>query len=238
MLTVIIPTYNEASNISTLLDALKFSLKDIDNEIIVVDDDSPDGTGDVVKEHHPHVTLVVRKTKRGLFSAVVDGIRRSGSDAVCVLDADLSHPPEKIRELYKEYSAGHDLVIGSRFIAGGKITDWPLARRLISGCAMILIRPLVPVSDPMSGFFLFDRRRIGLNMMSCLGYKVLLEFLVKGRFRNIKEVPIVFENRYKGTSKVDAGVIVDYLKQVVHLYSFSVRVALQKLFKPTNAKSP
>ncbi|MGA1822149.1 MAG: glycosyltransferase [Thermoplasmatota archaeon] len=226
MLSVIIPTYNEVENMDVIIPSLARVLKkeSIPFEIIVMDDDSPDGTAARVKKisrKHPEARAVVRKENRGLSPSVIDGYGEAGGDVLLVMDADMSHPPDVVPEMYRAIvERGADISVGSRHTKGGGIENWPLSRKIISWGAALLARPLTPCSDPMSGFFAVRPEVIKDAPLRAQGYKILLEVLVKGRYEKVEEVPIVFKDREYGESKLGSGVIVNYVGHLIKLYSF------------------
>mgnify|MGYP000215172290 CR=1 FL=1 len=228
--SIIIPTYNESQNIVKILRTIsKYVPKNISTEAIVVDDNSPDGTGKIVEEYLKDfkkvagytINVIHRKAKDGLSSAILNGIQNAKGETIVVMDSDFSHPPQiipKMIEAFKQYQC--DLVVASRYIREGKIEGWTTKRKLMSKIAiMIAKRGLgVKIKDPMSGFFAFKKNIIaGLNF-DALGYKFLLEILVKTNGINIKEIPYTFENRQFGSSKLDNSIILDYIKSVWKLF--------------------
>jgi dolichol-phosphate mannosyltransferase len=216
-LSVIIPTYNEAENIASLIEKIHKHARDA--EIIVVDDNSPDRTADIVaKLRISGIKLFVRKKEKGLSSAVIAGFRMASGDAVCVMDADHSHPPELIPKLRKALEEA-DFVLASRYVKGGGCEHWPLARKIISKAATLLARPLTTVSDPMSGFFMFRRHIIDGVELRPEGFKIGLEILVKAR-PNVKEVPFIFKNRFAGKSKLGMKTNLHYLHHLINLYRY------------------
>ena len=220
MISIIIPTFNESKNIELLIPKIADVLaKDFDYEVIVVDDDSPDGTAEVVRSFmrkYP-VRVIVRKDKRGLASAVIDGFNVAKGDKLCVMDADLSHPPTLLPELFAALDK-HDVAVGSRLVKGGGSESWPFYRKLISWCAQLLSRPLTNVKDTMSGFFALKKKVIENVDVEAYGYKILLEVLVVGDYDSVTEVPFTFLNRSFGKSKIGVAVEIEYLKQLIHLY--------------------
>lgn len=163
-LSLIIPTYNEKENIQKLLTKInqEFEKNNIDGEIIVVDDNSPDGTGQILeklKKQYRNLKIIHRKGKLGLSSAVLEGWKISKGQIIGVMDADLSHPPEKIKEMYNYINKGKaDFVIGSRYIKGGKIEGWGIYRKVLSRGATLLAKIFTNVKDPMSGFFMIEKK--------------------------------------------------------------------------------
>ena len=225
MLSIIVPTYNEAENIEPLAERIAETLADLEYEIIVVDDDSPDRTWERATDLDKHLKVkVVRRTKeRGLASAVVEGFSQAQGSLFAVIDADLSHPPELLPQLI-EASSEHQLVIGSRLINGGGVELWPWYRRLLSWCGIQLARPLTNVRDIMSGYFLLYPEILASVKLEPRGYKILLEILVKAKYSSLIEIPYVFKCREIGTSKMTLETHLSYLRQLVHLYNV-------KLFK-------
>ena len=225
-ISLAIPTFKEQSNIVPLVQRIGLALEGTDYEVVFIDDDSQDGTTELVNElaqNYP-VRIIVRKDKKGLASAVIDGFGYANSDTIGVMDADLQHPPEIIPYLMKEITEGADIAVASRYIQGGGCPDWGLGRRIISKGAIFLARLLLPytrqVHDPVSGFFLFKRRVIsGINLKPT-GYKILLEILVMGKYRKVTEVPFFFRTRHQGKSKLGVRQQIDYLR---HLYSLMKR---------------
>lgn len=226
MLSIIIPTYNEADNIKKIVPELFriFSKSKIKAEVIVIDDNSPDGTADIVKslQKQYNVKLVLRKEKSGLSSAVIDGFGYTSFDKIAVTDADLSHDISKIPKMFKELEHA-DLVIGSRYMKGGGIKNWKIKRKIISRFANLLAKPLTSVSDPVSGFFLLKKSVIKGVELNHIGYKIGLEIIVKGRYNRIKEVAYTFTDRKIGKSKMDFSEIWNYLKQVFGLYGWKIK---------------
>jgi len=207
--SVVVPTYNERQNVQPLLDGICRALDGKwTYEVIVVDDNSPDGTADVVRDlakDYPAVRVVNRPGKLGLGSAVVDGFRTAAGDSWVMMDADLSHRPDDLPKLLNALSEA-DIVVGSRYIQGGAVENWPIRRRLASRLACEIGRLAVgqAVKDPISGFVAF-RRQAAEAVMPCLdpkGFKLLIELLAKSRGSVVKEVPIVFCGRVYGSSKL------------------------------------
>lgn len=222
-LSLIIPTYNEKDNIVPLTRRLHTALYGLDFEVIFIDDDSHDGTAEVIRklEGVLPVRVIVRKGKKGLASAVVDGIGYAESDIVGVMDADLQHPPEVIRDLLAAIQAGADVAVASRYVKGGTCEGWGRSRKIISAGAVTIAHLFLPetrmVRDPMSGFFMFKKTVVAGANLAPTGYKILLEILVKGRYQKLVEVPYRFSVRQEGKSKLNARQQVAYLKHVYGL---------------------
>lgn len=225
-ISIIIPTYNEHDNIVPLVERLHSNLSSYNYEIVFIDDNSRDGTAELastLSDKYP-VKVVVRKNKRGLASAVVDGLGYARGNIVAVMDADLQHPPETMPDLLREIENGADLVIASRYVKGGGCAGWGLIRRIISKGAIFLAHLLLPstrgISDPMSGFFMLKKETVANADLKPTGYKILLEVLIEGQFQKIAEVPYTFSLRSCGESKLNARQQIDYLR---HLYSLMRR---------------
>lgn len=226
-LSIVVPAYREAENLRPLCERVFAATRaaGIDAEMIVVDDDSKDGCEEVAAElaRDHDIRIHVRKGERGLSSAVVAGFGLAKYDTLMVMDADLSHPPERIAQVAEPiFSGTADFVVGSRYVGGGRINqDWPFLRRVNSWGATLLARPLTPVRDPMAGFFCL-RREIwrGATKLNPIGYKIALELMVKCRCQRCAEVPIVFADRVRGESKLTARQQALYLRQLAGLYWF------------------
>jgi dolichol-phosphate mannosyltransferase len=285
-LSVIVPTYNESENILHLLRSI---IKNIPSsfvsEIIVVDDNSPDRTGEIVETYSLElqgkssfiksddvreaqqkpdpvldnivnvannepdlsqcsIKVLHRAEKKGLIPAILEGIGYSKGRYILVMDADFSHSPERIPEMVAELEdSGIDMVVASRYMKGGSIIGWPLRRRLISKGAVKIAKYGLPiqkeVEDPMSGFFALKRHIIEGIKIEGEGYKILLEILVKSKDIRVKEIPYMFTDRRAGKSKLDKGVMLDYVKAVYHLYRYGQKSAkvISRLKKEEKRKS-
>lgn len=215
-ISIVIPTYNEASNIKKLVEEIFKFYKN--SEVIIVDDNSPDKTWEVAGKLNKkfNVKVIRRLKERGLGSAVIEGFKHTKTKIIGVMDADLSHPPEKIPELVAALSNA-DLAIGSRLVKGGSVEEWPLHRKLISVIATLIARPLTKVKDPMSGFFFFNKKIIKNCKLDTQGYKILLEVLVKAKYTKVVEIPYTFKNRKIGSSKLNVTEYFRYIKSVICL---------------------
>lgn len=220
---MIVPTYREALNIPLLLARIRAvrEAHGIDLEVLFMDDDSNDGSVEAVAAFgEPWARIIVRNAQRGLSAAVLDGLRAATKDVVVVMDADLSHPPEKIPTLLLALEAEFRFVIGSRYVPGAGTDDaWGFFRWLNSRVATLLARPLTNVRDPMSGFFALRRSEIeGAATLNPIGYKIGLELIVKCGIENVGEIPILFVDRQHGESKLTLKQQLLYLKHLRRLY--------------------
>ena len=218
-LSIVVPTYQERDNLPALiarLDELRRRL-DLDLEVLIMDDDSADGSVEWIRERAPRwVRIVVRRSNRGLSAAVLDGLRLARHPIAVVMDADLSHPPEAIPEMMRALQHGQQLVVGSRYAPGGSTDDdWGAFRWLNSRAATLLARPLTSVRDPMAGFFALRTAELSrATDLNPIGYKIALELIVKCRLDRVGEVPIHFSERTRGQSKLTLS---EQLKYLIHL---------------------
>jgi len=224
---IIIPTYNEKDNITCLLEKV-YSLE-TDLSVLIVDDNSPDGTAQAVVKlqgKYPNLYLITRKCKMGLGSAYIKGFRyalENRYDIIIQMDADLSHLPEYIPHMLNLLK-GHDLVIGSRYIKAGGVSGWPLHRIVLSRCANIISKKAlrIPINDLTSGFKCIKRHvleKVDFNVISAKGYAFQVEMvytIFKRKF-NIIEYPIVFQGRKKERSKMSSGIIAEAFFKVIFL---------------------
>ena len=224
-ISVVVPCYREAENLRALVPRIAAALDAVHlpGEIIVVDDDSRDGTMAVcaqLAQVFP-LRLITRHDERGLSSAVICGLRAATGKTLVVMDADLSHPPEAIPEIVAACRKPFvDFVIGSRYTRGGSISQtWSTFRRANSGVASMLARGLTAARDPMSGFFALERSTFeSATELSPIGYKIGLELIVRCECRRIVEVPIHFEDRVAGESKLTMIQQWHYLRHLARLY--------------------
>ena len=222
--TIVLPTYNERENIRILIPLIG---KELDGkthyEIIVVDDDSPDGTWREAKKFEDiyNVRVIRRIGKRGLVSAILEGIARARHRYVIVMDADLQHPPEVIGKIHRHLKKC-DLVIASRYVEGGGVEGWSPLRLIVSKGATFLAHLFFPkiriVRDPMSGFFGVNKGILRGVKINALGFKVLLEILVKCRYKSLIEVPYIFRSRKYGSSKLSKGIMIQYVEHLFILF--------------------
>jgi dolichol-phosphate mannosyltransferase len=224
--SVIVPTYREVESLPHLIDRLSpLTSRFRSFELVIMDDDSNDGTEALVKKLAlPWVRLVIRTKDRGLSKAVVEGLGMARYDTIVVMDADLSHPPEMLPRMVEE-SMAHEFVVGSRYVGGGGVDQgWSFFRWMNSKVATLMARPFTRVRDPMSGFFAFRRtvlaRAAALNPV---GYKIGLELIVKCDVHDVVEVPIHFSERKFGESKLSPREHLAYVRHIARLAVFKLR---------------
>ncbi len=227
---VIIPTYNEKENIVSIIEAVLTLSKDFD--ILVVDDGSPDGTAELVKDlqriHQDKLFLLERKGKLGLGTAYIAGFRwglERGYAFFIEMDADFSHNPKDLVRLYDaciEQKA--DVAVGSRYVRGGKVENWPFKRIFLSFGASLYVRMLtwMPVKDPTAGFVCYRRKvlqSIDLDKIKFIGYAFQIEMKFASRMLGFKitEVPITFTDRVEGTSKMSKGIVKEAILGVLEM---------------------
>ena len=218
-LSVIIPTYNEKENIELLVKEIINSLNDINYEIIFVDD-SNDGTDLVIEKlNNKNIILKHRIDKKGLSSAVIDGINMCSGDIVAVMDADLQHPPYLLKKMYEEVINGADICIPSRFIKDGSDGGLNIYRKLVSAIARLIGKIYLPnlkkISDISSGVFCFKKDILDSNYkLNPIGWKIMLEILEKSHYDSIVEIPYKFRKRNACESKMTKKIMIEYLKQL------------------------
>ncbi|MFB5609560.1 MAG: glycosyltransferase [Nitrosarchaeum sp.] len=230
--SIVIPTYNESENIQGILHLIKEHLPINTNvEAIIVDDNSPDGTGKIAEDYFRSlkektrytINVINRKTKEGLSSAILNGIEQAKGKIVIVMDSDFSHPPHLIPKLVEVLKQSKtDIVVASRYLNGGSIQGWSLKRKIISKLGTIIAKRGLGIkqSDPMSGFFAFNKDIIkGINF-DAIGYKLLLEMIVKAKGVSIKEIPYTFLDRQNGKSKFGIKTILEFTHAVWNLYRY------------------
>lgn len=222
-LTVVIPTYNERDRLAELVDRLFNAARDsgVALELVVVDDNSPDGTGrladDLARTHQMQV--IHRAGKLGLGTAVVAGFNAATADIIGVMDADFSHPPSLVPKMLAAFRATDaDVLVASRYIPGGSTPSWPFKRRLLSRTACLLARPLSPIRDAASGFFLIRRSIAQQVTIKAGGFKICLELIVRGWPTKLVEIPYQFDDRELGESKMSTREAAGYLFQLKDLY--------------------
>ena len=226
--SLVIPTYNECANINNIVRILSHLLDEAipgDYELIVVDDDSPDGTWKVAQSlmsDYPQLRVMRRQHERGLSSAVIRGWQTARGSVLGVIDGDLQHPPHVLLQLLTAIEQGADLAVASRHMEGGGVSSWSAVRRFLSRGAQVLGLVLLPgvlgrVSDPMSGYFMVRRSCLASRTLYPQGYKILIEVLARGVVPQVAEVGYVFQERQEGESKVTWKQYVDYLHHLVKL---------------------
>ncbi len=224
-LSVEIPTYNEANNIGRLIENLENL--GIDMEIIVIDDNSPDGTASIAEklsEEYGNIKVLRRPGKLGLTTAIHDGMKVASGEYIAVMDGDLQHPPSALPLLLRKAHEGNDLVIASRYVKAGKVERFSLYRRIVSRAATFLahamLRETRNIKDPLSGYFVFRRSAVSPDSIKSDGYKVLLEILVKGGKKRIAEIPYTFKPRESGRSKLGFQENLKYLRLLLMLSEY------------------
>jgi dolichol-phosphate mannosyltransferase len=230
MLSLVIPTYNERKSLQALLPRLAALVPKLGGpvEFIIVDDNSPDETADFAANFEVPEPAVIRVVKRagkfGLASAVIEGWRTARGSVLGVMDADGSHDELIIPEMLEALREGPaELAVGSRYVPGGGLGDWPLSRRLISRFAVFLGSFLCPAKDVTSGFIMFRREVLEGVSLDPIGFKIGLEVMVRGRYRTFTEIPYVFSDRKRGSSKLSSREVGAYLVQLARLFSYRWR---------------
>lgn len=224
-LSIIIPTYNEKDNIPILLHRIE--ALGMNDEIIVVDDNSNDGTAEVVQRlssKYNNIHLIERPSKMGISSAVKDALGIASGKYALVMDGDLQHPPELIPKLLREIRKGKDIVVASRYMKGGK-SEFGLHRKIVSKVATFFahmsLQETEKISDPLSGFFIFRRNLIKPEDIQSQSYKVLLEVVVASHSMNISEISYRFNKRKYGKSKLGGKEFIRFIALVLKLSRYS-----------------
>ncbi|PYJ75344.1 MAG: hypothetical protein DME72_00105 [Verrucomicrobia bacterium] len=218
--SIIVPTLNEEGNIAPLVSQILASAVPF-REILFVDDCSTDATRDMIRalaSTYPIRLIEQDATKVGLAAAIMSGARAAQGEILLVMDADLSHPPERIKDLLTPLFAGTaDIVIGSRYVTGGSTPGWPLWRLLLSRAASMLAYPLTGVRDSMGGFFAIPRTRLLALAPPTSGFKIVFETIVRGNGAlRVCEIPIVFRDRVWGKSKMSLDVALRFSLRWLH----------------------
>jgi dolichol-phosphate mannosyltransferase len=246
-LSIIVPTYNEAETILKLIDAIRYHLPtDISAEIIIVDDNSPDGTGTLVESYTQSITnemlgstqtsndkniykkclvkVIHRQRRNRLISAILHGVKFSTGQNILIMKGDFSHPPEIIPRLINELNQDPNcIVIASRYIKGASIVGWPFKRLMLSMSAVRIARhslKLRNVKDPMSDFFALPHHALKNIEFNIQDFKILLEILVKDKNLRVREIPFTFNDPHFGKSTLGSRVIFDYTKAIWQLYRY------------------
>jgi dolichol-phosphate mannosyltransferase len=230
--SIIVPTRNEAENVAVLVSHIVASAVPF-HEILFVDDDSTDGTRDVIRSlsgNHPIRLIEQDQTEPGLASAIMSGAKAAEGELLLFMDADLSHPPERINDLLAPLLAGTaDMVIGSRYVTGGSTPGWPFWRRMLSRAGAALAYPLTGVHDSMSGFFAIARSRLLEVAPPAIGFKIAFETIVRaGSTLRVREIPVEFRDRARGQSKMSFGIALRFFSRWLiavfrHLFRLSSR---------------
>ncbi len=241
--SLVVPTYNESENAELLVEHLtkaldeKFAGK---YEIIFVDDNSPDGTSEVVKalaHRFPQVRLMVRTKERGIASAAVRGWQAARGEVLGLIDGDLQHPVEVLPKLLSNIEKGDEIAVASRYTAHGGVGNWGPYRRFVSRFSAKLSHIIIPemtkqVNDPGSGCFALRRQVIEERLLQPRGIKTLLEVLVKGQATKISEVPYTFQLRERGETKVSSRLFFEYLTHLFELRLYLWHLDIKQLRTP------
>ena len=234
-LSVIVPTYNEADNVEPLVRALSAALKNVNYEIVIVDDNSPDRTWQraaKIAESNPCVRVIRRTAAPGLAASVIEGFTQARGDILACMDGDLQHDPETLLPMLERIEAGYALVVASRYVSSGSTGAWSPVRRLESLIATKLAQWLLKItlSDPMSGFFMMRRSDFlkTRERLHAQGFKVLLEIVAALEARSAAEVPYRFRERITGRSKLSGKVVLAFLAQLLRL---SAQVPFPRIVK-------
>lgn len=222
LLSIILPTYNEQSNITPLITSLSKSFQGVKYEIIFVDDNSPDNTARTIRSlpgFNKIIKLIQRAGKLGLASAVSEGVEAAKGEWILVMDGDLSHPPEVARKMF-DLKEKFDLVIASRNVHGSGNHTFSTHRNFISKGAEFLCRPFVgnKTTDPMSGFFLIQKDIFNKTKIRVKGYKILLNLLYDNPKLKIKDIPYTFAARHSGKTKLNSMEVINYIFDLVSLW--------------------
>ena len=233
-LSIVIPTYNERDCIQRLVRNVGTAMGAIPVEIIVVDDASPDGTGDVVEKlstSDRRVRLVRRDRKAGLSSAIFEGAAIASSEFICVMDADFSHDPEEVPDMFAKAQQGYDVVVGSRYTRGSAFVDQPWRRRAASYALNLGARLALQLRarDVLTGYAIVRRSVLTATPThySSRGFKWLVEVLATNPGLRIYDWPIVFRARSSGTSKADLGEAITFAVLCARLFAWRARRALR-----------
>ncbi len=222
-LSIVVPTYNEQGRLAELVRALFDAARaaSVDLELVIVDDNSPDGTGalaDALAKTH-QIRVVHRSGKLGLGTAVVAGFAAASAETLGVMDADFSHPPSLVPKMFAVFRATDaDVLVASRYIPGGSTPNWPFKRRLLSRVGCLLARGLSPIRDAASGFFLIRGDIARGVAIHAGGFKICLELIARGNPGRLVEIPYQFDDRELGESKMSLREAAGYLVQIKDLY--------------------
>lgn len=229
--SIVVPTFHEAKNISALIKRIAETHFDSDVfEVIIVDDNSQDGIteiADTLQQQYPWLKLIVRQTPKSLSASAIAGFQDARYPIVVLMDADLSHPPEKIPALLAALQDPHiDFALGSRYVNGGSIDkSWPLLRKITSQFSALIAKTLLSfqVKDPLSGFFAVRKATLDAgDSLNPMGWKIGLEIMIKCHCKNIKEIPIHFSQRQHGHSKLNFKVMLTYFYHIHQLILYKI----------------
>ena len=220
---MVVPTYNERDRLEELVTAVfrAAEARGLAIEMVIVDDNSPDGTGALADELSKRFPLKVvhRAGKLGLGTAVVAGFGVATADIVGVMDADFSHPPALVPRMYAAFKAtGAQALVASRYVPGGSTPNWPLKRKLLSRLGCLLARPISPIRDAASGFFLIRRSIAESVTIKAGGFKICIELLIRAWPTDLVEIPYRFDDRELGESKMSMREASGYFWQLRDLY--------------------
>lgn len=243
---IIIPTYNERENIAAMIGKV-FSL-DVSFDLLIIDDGSPDGTADIVrelqKEHPERLYLLERSGKQGLGTAYLTGFRwglEQGYDSICEMDCDFSHDPNDLPRLHAAVAEGYDVAVGSRYVKGVNVVNWPMSRLLMSYFASKYVRLItrMPLHDATAGFVCYSRRAletIDLDAVRMKGYGFQIEMKYSAWRLGLKllEIPIIFTERQEGSSKMSGHIFGEALFGVLKLPLRKIRAVQKKNEKSNN----
>jgi dolichol-phosphate mannosyltransferase len=233
MISIILPCLNEGENLKILVPEIVRELKRKDYEIIIIDDNSKDQTDLIVKnlKKNYKIKYLKRTNERGLASAVIAGFNLSKGNFIIVMDADYSHPPSVIPEIIKNLNSSADIVVASRYIEGGGVVKWQFLRKFVSVFATLLAKPLVKVKDPLAGFFGIKREVLKNSKLNPLGFKILLEILVKCNYKKVIEIPFIFRERHSGVSKANMKIYFEYNLHLLKLYFYKLKQIFRRILK-------
>ncbi|MBO5145411.1 MAG: polyprenol monophosphomannose synthase [Lachnospiraceae bacterium] len=238
---IVIPTYNERKNILKLIPEINeiFNVNNIDGQILIIDDNSPDGTWDLAKKYEKenYCKLLRRKSKQGLGTAYKQGFMyalKNGYDVIFEMDADYSHDPNYIPQMLSKINEGYDMVVGSRLEDGGKRVEYPLHRTVVSNVANEIIKLFlhIPERDVTTGYRAFRKEvleKIDVKTLESKGFEFQLETLFKANIKGFKitHIPIIFRQRVYGNSKMSINEVIRFLKLAVKL-KFKYEIPLRK----------
>ncbi|HEY4001875.1 MAG TPA: polyprenol monophosphomannose synthase [Candidatus Xenobia bacterium] len=223
--SIVIPTYNEKDALPALTEKVFAALEksQVSGELVVVDDNSPDGTGQVAEglRGRFQIKVVHRAGKLGLASAVIEGFSAATSPIVGIMDADGSHDAAILPQMVEVVRSGRaELAVGSRYVPGGGTADWPWFRLFGSRVASAIGHLVSPIRDATSGYCVFQRAILDGVQLNPVGFKILLEIAVRGKFTKFVEVPYVFRDREAGKSKFGKKEIINYFKHIWILWPY------------------